>query len=59
MNTKKEIKIIRMFTGSPVEVLLNQLEELTNPQSIHFDSDILAEKDEIREKILAGEIVCE
>ena len=36
--------------------LLNNLEELTNQESIHYDSDVAEEKEEIKAKILSGEI---
>jgi hypothetical protein len=54
-----ECKIIKMDTGNPVEMLLRQLDELTDPKSIHFDQDVFNEREEIKEKILSGEIVCE
>lgn len=36
--------------------LLEDLEELTNPNSIHYDADIAAEKEGIKAKIISGEI---
>lgn len=36
--------------------LLENLDELTNPESIHYDADVAEEKEEIRAKILSGEI---
>jgi hypothetical protein len=36
--------------------LLDDLEELTNPNSIHYDADVAEEKEEIKAKILSGEI---
>ena len=52
----KKTKIFSINHKENVEQLLEQLEELTNPESLHFDQDILGEKEEIKEKILKGEI---
>ena len=41
------------------ELLLIQLEELTDPNSPYFDQEIFEEKEEIKEKILSGEITCD
>lgn len=49
-------KIFDINHKENVEQLLEQLEELTNKESLHFDQDVFDEKEEIKEKILKGEI---
>jgi hypothetical protein len=50
----KEIKLVPMDDN--MEFLLMQLEDLTDPNSNHFDKDILAEKEKIKKEILNGNI---
>jgi hypothetical protein len=49
-------KIIRMGEPSDVDFLLMQLDELTDQKSVHFNQDVFDQREEIREKILSGEI---
>jgi len=52
-------KTIKMEPSSKIDSLLAQLEELTDPASIHYDKDIHDEKSAIRMQILCGEISAE
>lgn len=52
-------KGIKMAPSSQIESLLEQLRELIDPNSIHYDQDVYNEKDEIKMKILCGEISME
>lgn len=52
-------KNIKMKPSSKIDSLLAQLEELTDPTSIHYDKDIHDEKSAIRMQILCGEISIE
>ena len=58
-NKTVEEKTIRMKSSNCVNELLIQLDELTNSESIYFDQDVYDEKDEIKKKILSGEITME
>lgn len=50
---------VKMKSSNCVDELLIQLDELTNPESICFDQDVYDQKDEIKKKILSGEITME
>lgn len=50
---------VKMKSSNCVDELLIQLDELTNPESIYFDQDVYDQKDEIKKKILSGEITME
>ena len=52
----KKNKTPQISSFDIIDLLLDQLEELTDPQSIFFDQDILEEKEEIKRKIIKGEI---
>jgi len=52
-------KGIKMTPSSQIQPLLEQLRELTDPESIHYDQDVYNEKDKIKMKILTGEISME
>jgi len=56
MKKQEQGKIIQMTHPKCADYLLMQLEELTDPRSIYFDQDVFDQKDEIKEKILKGEI---
>lgn len=56
MEKKEEIKVIKMTPPKCADYLLMQLEELTDSKSIYFDKDVFEQKEEIKEKILKGEI---
>ena len=49
-------KVVRMGELNDVDSLLMQLDELTDPESIYFNQDAFDQREEIREKILSGEI---
>lgn len=48
-----------MCSSKSAEMLLKQLGELTDSESIFFDRDVYNEKERIREDIMSGKIVME
>ena len=45
-----------MSVSQDADLLLMQLEELTDPNSIYFNKDVFDEKEKIKEDILSGKI---
>jgi acetolactate synthase regulatory subunit len=49
-------KEIKMKSQNNMDLLLLQLEELTDPKSIYFNQEVFDEKEKIKEDILNGRI---
>jgi hypothetical protein len=59
MENEKDCKVIDINKQNSIDSLIAELEELTDPNGIHFSQEIFDEKDEIRAKILSGQIIFE
>jgi hypothetical protein len=56
---KEKGKVIQMNVPDGRAMLLQQLEELTDPKSVHFIKEVFEDKEKIREDILNGKITLE
>lgn len=57
MENEKDCKVIDINRQKSIDSLIAELDELTDPDGIHFSQEIFDEKDELRAKILSGQIV--